>query len=46
LFSALIEITERAAAHLGIRDFLCVGGVGCNERLQEMLKDMAKERGG
>ena len=23
-----------------------VGGVGCNERLQEMLQQMAEERGG
>ncbi|CAL5990124.1 putative [Hexamita inflata] len=46
LFAALIEITERAAAHLGIKDFICVGGVGCNERLQEMLGQMAAERGG
>ena len=46
LFAALVEITERAAAHLQIKDFICVGGVGCNERLQEMLKQMAAERNG
>lgn len=46
LFAALTEITERAAAHVGARDILTVGGVGCNERLQEMLRIMACERGG
>ena len=46
LFSALVEIAERAAAHLGVRDFLLVGGVGSNVRLQQMLAEMARERGG
>lgn len=46
VFAALVEVTERAAAHVGAADVLVVGGVGCNERLQEMLRVMATERGG
>ncbi len=32
-------------AHCGSSEVLIVGGVGCNERLQEMMKIMASERG-
>lgn len=46
LFAMLVEITERAMAHCGKQDVLIVGGVGCNLRLQEMMAQMAKERGG
>lgn len=46
LFAMLVEITERAMAHVGSRQVLIVGGVGCNERLQEMMGEMARERGG
>ena len=46
IFAMLIEITERAMAHCGKKDVLIVGGVGCNERLQDMMKIMASERGG
>lgn len=46
LFGSLVEITERAAAHVGAADILAVGGVGCNLRLQEMLHIMATERNG
>lgn len=46
IFAMLVEITERAMAHIGSRDVLIVGGVGCNERLQEMMGIMAQERGG
>lgn len=46
IFSMLIEITERAMAHTGSKEVLLVGGVACNERLQEMMKIMAEERGG
>ena len=46
VFAALVEVTERAAAHVGAADLLVVGGVGCNLRLQEMLGVMAAERGG
>uniref|UniRef100_A0A914KTM1 N(6)-L-threonylcarbamoyladenine synthase n=1 Tax=Meloidogyne incognita TaxID=6306 RepID=A0A914KTM1_MELIC len=37
VFAMLVEITERAMAH-------CVGGVGCNERLQQMMNIMVNER--
>jgi len=46
VFAMLVEITERAMAHIGSKEVLMVGGVGCNERLQEMMGIMAKERGG
>lgn len=42
----LVEITERAMAHCGTVDVLIVGGVGCNERLQQMMQTMCEERGG
>ncbi len=34
IFAMLVETTERAMAHCGVREVLIVGGVGCNERLQ------------
>jgi len=46
VFAMLVEITERAMAHVGASQVLIVGGVGCNERLQEMMGLMASERGG
>lgn len=46
LFAMLVEITERAMAHTGQNQVLIVGGVGCNKRLQEMMADMVRERGG
>uniref|UniRef100_A0A0E0KZG0 Glycoprotease 2 n=1 Tax=Oryza punctata TaxID=4537 RepID=A0A0E0KZG0_ORYPU len=46
LFAMLVEITERAMAHCDSKDVLIVGGVGCNERLQEMMRIMCAERGG
>ncbi|KAF2457266.1 Gcp-like domain-containing protein [Lineolata rhizophorae] len=46
VFAMLVEITERAMAHAGSAEVLVVGGVGCNERLQEMMGIMAAERGG
>ena len=46
VFAMLVEITERAMAHVGAAQVLVVGGVGCNERLQEMMGCMARERGG
>ncbi|WFD34086.1 N(6)-L-threonylcarbamoyladenine synthase [Malassezia cuniculi] len=46
VFAMLVEITERAMAHIGSRDVLVVGGVGSNQRLQEMMGIMASERGG
>ncbi|KAJ2785768.1 putative tRNA threonylcarbamoyladenosine biosynthesis protein kae1 [Coemansia javaensis] len=46
MFAMLVEITERAMAHVGSQEVLIVGGVGCNLRLQEMMAQMAAERGG
>jgi N6-L-threonylcarbamoyladenine synthase len=63
VFAMLVEITERAMAHIGSKEVLIVGGVGSelavliyirsqliccigNERLQDMMGVMAKERGG
>ena len=46
VFAMLVEITERAMAHVGSSQVLIVGGVGCNERLQEMMGLMARDRGG
>ena len=46
VFAMLVEITERAMAHVGSHQVLIVGGVGCNERVQEMMGIMAKDRGG
>jgi len=45
-FAMLVEITERAMAHVGSADVLIVGGVGSNLRLQQMMGVMAAERGG
>jgi len=44
-FAMLIEVSERALAHLGKKELLLGGGVACNERLQEMARKMCKERG-
>lgn len=46
IFAMLVEITERAMAHVGSAQVLVVGGVGSNERLQEMMGLMARDRGG
>ena len=46
VYAMLVEITERAMAHCDTKDVLIVGGVGCNERLQEMMRTMCSERGG
>lgn len=46
VFAMLVEITERAMAHVGASDVLIVGGVGCNLRLQEMMSDMVQDRNG
>ena len=45
VFAMLVEITERAMAHCSSEEVLIVGGVGCNVRLQEMMAEMAQERG-
>ncbi|CAH7669602.1 glycoprotease family-domain-containing protein [Phakopsora pachyrhizi] len=46
IYAMLVEITERAMAHVGSDEVLIVGGVGCNERLQRMMAVMAEERKG
>lgn len=46
IFAMLVEITERAMAHVGSQQVLIVGGVGSNVRLQEMMGAMARDRGG
>lgn len=46
VFAMLVEITERAMAHVNTDLVLIVGGVGCNERLQQMMQLMVEERGG
>ena len=40
----LVEITQRAMAHCNKNEVLIVGGVGCNERLQEMMRKMVAQR--
>lgn len=46
VYAMLVEITERAMAHVGSSQVLIVGGVGSNERLQEMMGIMARDRRG
>ncbi len=45
VFAMLVEVSERAMAHIGKKELLLGGGVGCNKRLQEMCRIMSKERG-
>ncbi len=45
VFSMLTEVTERAMAHTGKSEVLLGGGVACNNRLREMVRTMAEERG-
>src|SRR5207237_8975139 len=44
-FAMLTEVTERAMAHLDNGEVLLGGGVARNQRLQEMVGTMAKDRG-
>nr|NVI71644.1 putative tRNA N6-adenosine threonylcarbamoyltransferase [Cucujiformia] len=44
VFAMLVETTERALAHIASKEVLIVGGVGCNLRLQEMMRIMCQER--
>jgi N6-L-threonylcarbamoyladenine synthase len=44
-FAMLTEATERALAHTEKREVLLAGGVAANNRLQEMLKQIAEEHG-
>jgi N6-L-threonylcarbamoyladenine synthase/protein kinase Bud32 len=43
-FAMCTEVTERALAHTGKNEVILVGGVGANNRLQEMLRIMCEER--
>jgi N6-L-threonylcarbamoyladenine synthase/protein kinase Bud32 len=42
-FAALVEVTERAVAHTEKKEVMLTGGVAANNRLREMLKQMAEE---
>ncbi|MFT4261334.1 MAG: KEOPS complex N(6)-L-threonylcarbamoyladenine synthase Kae1 [Candidatus Woesearchaeota archaeon] len=44
IFAMIVEVTERAIAHTGKKQVVLGGGVACNKRLQEMLKEMCKQR--
>lgn len=44
VFAMLVEVSERALAHVGKNELLLGGGVACNSRLQEMCKIMCDER--
>ncbi|MBI5803387.1 bifunctional N(6)-L-threonylcarbamoyladenine synthase/serine/threonine protein kinase [Candidatus Pacearchaeota archaeon] len=44
VFAMLVEVSERAMAHIGKKELLLGGGVGCNKRLQEMARIMCEER--
>ena len=46
IFAMLVEIVERAMAHINAFEVLIVGGVGCNKRLQDMMEIMVKQRDG
>ena len=45
IFAMMIEVAERALAHCDKKELLLGGGVACNTRLQEMAREMCKERG-
>src|SRR3989344_5689164 len=45
VFPMLVEVSERALAHIGKKELVLGGGVACNARLQEMCRIMCKERG-
>lgn len=44
-FAMLVEVAERALAHVGKDELLLVGGVAQNRRLKEMFEVMCRERG-
>lgn len=44
-FAMCVEVTERALAQTGKNEMILVGGVGANQRLQEMLRLMCEDRG-
>ncbi len=44
VFAMLVEVAERAIAHVGKRELALGGGVACNARLQEMCAAMCAAR--
>ena len=44
VFSACVEVAERALAHTGKTELLLGGGVACNSRLRAMCELMCEER--
>ncbi|HET6399563.1 MAG TPA: bifunctional N(6)-L-threonylcarbamoyladenine synthase/serine/threonine protein kinase [Candidatus Thermoplasmatota archaeon] len=44
-FAALVEVAERALAHVPKQELALGGGVACNARLQQMARAMCEERG-
>lgn len=44
-FAMLAEVCERALAHCGKEALVLIGGVAANQRLCDMLRNMAEERG-
>ena len=45
VFAMLVEVTERALAHTKKTEVLVTGGVASNNRLKEMLQEMANSHG-
>jgi N6-L-threonylcarbamoyladenine synthase/protein kinase Bud32 len=45
VFAMLVEVAERAMAHVGKTELALGGGVACNARLQEMCRLMCDARG-
>jgi N6-L-threonylcarbamoyladenine synthase len=45
VFAMLVEVAERALAHVGKKELVLGGGVACNKRLQEMCRLMCEARG-
>ncbi|MDD3263319.1 MAG: KEOPS complex N(6)-L-threonylcarbamoyladenine synthase Kae1 [Candidatus Nanoarchaeia archaeon] len=43
VYSMLLEVTERAIAHTGIKELVLGGGVAMNKRLQEMSKKLCED---
>ena len=44
-YAMLVEITERAMAHVGKSEALVTGGVAASKKLNEMMRVMCEERG-
>ncbi len=44
-FAALVETAERALAHTRKDELVLGGGVACNQRLQDMAREMCEARG-